>query len=251
MATCIWCLKSDAPPSIEHIFPEALGCPKEFVLTGGVVCEACNNGMSHLDRAVIDDFDMLAYLANVPRKGGRPPMIRGRGNLVANRGRAGPEMSINMDAQSRVAHDGSPLGAFGKSERNVSATLNREGNLGRISFSTVIGKNPKFGRGITKIGFSSLAYFLGSETALEEMFNPVRAFVRSGTGKRPVLMMASEDPKYGHEARPPCKSVAGEYVVSFRLAVAEFIVDLGPTLSSSTKFTEELERNGTQGWTWL
>lgn len=251
MPTCIWCLTEGAPSSTEHIIPEALGCPKDFVLTGGIVCKSCNNAVAHLDRAVIDDFEMMAYLANVPRKGGRPALARSRGNLIATRGRSGPEISINMDPKATLAHDGTTSGAFGKSRRNVNATLTKEGSIGRVSFATTIGEDPKFVRGITKIAFSSFTYFEGAGAALDERFAAVRAFVRDGVGQRPVLMMASEDPAYKNEAWPPYKSETGDYSVTFRLAAAEFLVDLSPELSLSSRFSDELNKKNIQNWTWL
>lgn len=252
MPTCIWCLAENAEPSLEHIIPEALGCPPDFVLQDGVVCKACNNNLAHLDRAVIDDFDMQAYLANVRRKRGRPAVVRGRGNLVATRGSNGPEISINMDCQAVLAHDGSPLGAFGKSKRNVKATLSRRGKIGKVCFSTVFGEDPKFARGITKIAFSSFAYFMGPEMALPEKFNAVRAFVCDGIGQRPILMTAGEDPRYSNRAWPPYQSENGEYVVPLRLATAEFLIDLSPALSSSALFEAELAKTTeSKNWTWI
>jgi hypothetical protein len=252
MPTCIWCLTENAKPSVEHIIPEALGCPEGFVLTDGVVCKSCNNGLAHLDRAVVDDFDMVAFLANVPRKGGRPPTVRGRGNLVATMGNDGPKISVNMDPEKRVAHDGSPLGAFGQSKRNVKATVKRDGNTVDLSYSATVGENPKFVRGITKIAFSCFAYYEGSEAALSERFAPVRAFVRNGMGERPVLMMLSEDRQYRNEAWRPYKSENHEYSITFRLAVAEFLVDLSPRLSLNALFKKGLpslypEKN----WGWI
>ncbi len=216
------------------------------------MCRSCNNGLAHLDQAVIDDFDMAAFLANVPRKGGRPPVVKGRGNLVATRGRCGLEISINMDPVTNVAHDGSALGAFGRSRRNVKASLVRNRNTVRVSYSTPIGQNPKFVRGITKIAFSSFAYFQGPEIALQEQFSPVRAFVRNGIGKRPVLMMFGEDTRYSNRAWPPYESETGEYTITFRLAAAEFLVDLSPTLSLSILFEKKLaEVCDEKSWTWM
>ncbi len=252
MATCIWCLTENATPSVEHIIPDALGCPEGFMLSDGAVCRSCNSGLAHLDQAVIDDFDIFAFMANVPRKGGRSPFVKGRGNLVATQGSDGPVISINMESQVKEAHDGTRLGAFGKSKRNIEAALTRHNNLGTISFSSSIGENPKFARGITKIAFSSLAYFRGAEVALSEHFAPVRAFVRNGVGKRPVLMMLTEDMSYWNSIEQPCQTESGEYAVALRIAMAEFFVDLSPDLSWSSMIQKKLlELYGSKNWTWL
>jgi len=82
MTDCIWCKKTTQKIAEEHIIPDALGCPANLVLTKGEVCQACNNGLAHLDQAVADEFDMIAFNENIPRKGGRPPVVLGRGNVV-------------------------------------------------------------------------------------------------------------------------------------------------------------------------
>jgi hypothetical protein len=245
-------MEAGRPSAIEHIIPEALGCPEGFVLTGGSVCRRCNNGLAHLDQAVIDDFDMLAYMAGVPRKKGRPPEIRNRGNVIATTKPSGNEMSINMERHSVEAHDGSTLGAFGKSDRNINASFERQGHLASTSFSVPIGRNPKFVRGIVKIAFSSVAYFLGVETALGKDFDSVRLFVRDGKGERFVLLKSSSDTAYRNRIWPPYQSEGGEYAVTFRLAAVEFCVDLSPKLTLFPLLKKQAtDRFGKSGWSYL
>lgn len=251
MTRCIWC-KEVGTHSVEHIFPEALGCPPEFVLTGGVVCRACNNGLAHLDRAVIDDFDVIAYLSNVPRKRGRPPKVQNRGNMIGTKGPGGNEISINMESYSVIAHDGTRLGPFKNSSRNIQASIKPDGPVAEVSFKTPIGQNPKFVRGIVKIALSSLAYFLGGETALSDEFDPVRTFVLTGKDNRPILLMKSTSTNYHNYASPPFKSETGEYVVGFRLAVIEFIVDLSPSITRFPVVKRKMaELYGDKGWACL
>jgi hypothetical protein len=143
------------------------------------------------------------------------------------------------------------LWVFGKSRRNIDATLTRDGNIGKLSFKTTVGEDPKFARGITKIAFSCFTYFMGAESALDENFDPVRAFVRNGVNQRPLLMMSSENPAYKNEAWPPYGSDSGVYCVTFRLAAAEFLVDLSPKLSLSSQLTEKLQQMEMRNWTWI
>lgn len=252
MARCIWCKSVGTPAALEHIIPEALGCPEGFVLSGGTVCRACNNGLSHLDQAVIHELDILTYMAGVPRKKGRAPEIRGRGNIIGTREPDGYTISINMERYPVKAHDGSRLGAFGKSDRNIGATLERDGQFAKIAFSTTIGQNPKFVRGILKIALSSLTYFLGEEAALSEDFDPVRTFVQHGAGGRPIFLMPSTSGGYVNQVWPPYQSGSGEYAITFRLAVIEFCVDLSPKLALfSVLKTKAFEAYGSSGWTYL
>jgi HNH endonuclease len=249
---CIWCKAVNPPTSLEHIIPEALGCPKGFVLPGGIVCRDCNNGLAHLDQAVIDEFDFLTFMSGVPRKKGRSPEIRNRGNVIATKGAAGTEISFNMNPYPVTGHDGTKLGGFRKSERNIQASFATNGPYAKISFSRSLGKNPKFVRGITKIALSSLAYFLGENVANLADFDPVRAFVRKGIGHRPVLIRPSGTAAYSNQVWPPFQSKAGEYAVTFRLAVMEFGVDLSPEFTAFDRFKAMAQQiHGDSGWTCL
>lgn len=252
MATCIWCRGANLSSSVEHIIPEPLGCPEGYVLSDGAVCRSCNNGLAHLDQAVADDFDVLSYMAGVPRKKKRPPEIRSRGNVIGTTGPTGKEISINMERHSVKAHDGSRLAPFGRSGRNINATFEHDGRIAKSSFSVPIGQNPKFVRGIVKIAFSSLAYFLGAATALGENFDPIRVFVREGKGERPILLMSSPEGGYFNQVWPPYKSESGHYAVTFRLAIVEFCVDLSPTLDLYPLLKQKsIATYGQSGWTSL
>ena len=223
---CIWCLEHADGKHEEHIIPEALGCPAGFVLPSTVVCRKCNNGLADLDQAVIDEFDFQVFMAGVPRKKGKPPVIRSRGNVVATAEKNGPTYTFNMDPVPMTAHDGSRLAPYRGSKRNIRAKLVKEGNASRISFDIPFGQSRKFLRGITKIAFSSLAYYLGAPLARSPAFFAVRNFVKQGIGNRHLLMTFDSDGKYSNRVWPPYISPSGDYAVTFRLASIEFLVDL-------------------------
>lgn len=252
MTTCIWCKGVGLPSALEHIIPEPLGCPEGFVLSNGEVCRSCNNGLAHLDQAVVEDFDFLSFMAGVPRKKGRPPTIRSRGNVIGTTGPAGREISISMERYSVNAHDGSTLAPFGKSSRNIDATFERDGQMAKTSFSVPFGQNSKFLRGAVKIAFSSLAYFLGSDTALAENFDPIRCYVREGKGERRILLTSSTDDGYINRVWSPWKSESGDYAVTFRLACVEFCVDLSPRMDLLPELEQKMiQMYGKSGWTSL
>jgi hypothetical protein len=250
---CIWCREENDDTSVEHIFPDALGCPDEFKLGGGLVCRRCNNGLGHLDQVVIADFDMMIFMANIPRKKGRPPVVNMRGNLDARLGPSGPTFGINMEKHPVMTEYGAVLGAFGKSRRNVDASFTRNGPMAEISFSTTIGENPKFVRGIVKIAFASLTYFLGPAVAYHDMFNPIREFVLKGTGMRRILLVGGDDPGYRHEAGPPFQSpTSGYFATVFRLVALDFYVDLSPDHSIFPDLKQHLMNTmGANGWSQL
>lgn len=234
--TCIWCLKNADGKDEEHIIPEALGCPQGFVLPGTVVCRKCNNGLADLDSAVIDEFDFLMFMAGVPRKKGRPPAIRSRGNVIGTIDNAGPAISFNMGSAAVKGHDGSHLAPYRGSKRDIYAKFTKDGDTATIHFDTTFGQNRKFLRGITKIAFSSLAFWLGAHIARSPEFSSVRRFVKHGVGDRHVLLTSSYDALYSNRVWPPYISPSGEYAVAFRLAVVEFLVDLSEEESLISTF---------------
>lgn len=249
MSTCIWCKKTNQASSLEHIIPEVVGCPEGFVLSNGEVCRSCNNTLGRVDRAVAHEFDFVLHHFNIPGKRGKPPEIRSRGNVVATS--APHEISFNMDAKPAIAHDGSRLGSFGRSDRNVAASFEVQGEFTHVSYDVEFGKDTNFVRGVVKIAFETLAFFLGGEFALDPQFDKIRQYVLDKKGKRSILIREGEDMKFKNQAWPPYIK-AGEYAVVLRLAMAEFFVDLGP----SHKLVDEIRSQslrvlGEKGWTQL
>jgi hypothetical protein len=228
-ASCIWCLGPGESGHNEHIFPEAIGCPPGFVLPGSVVCRKCNNALGHLDKAVADEFDFLSFLAGVPRKKGRPPVINSRGNVFGTIEPTGPTLTFNMERHSVAAHDGSMLAPLGGSRRNIRAQIFRNGNIGTVTFDVGFGGNAKFIRGLTKIGYSSLAYFLGAHIVRRPSFAAVRDFVLTGSGIRHVLLSQAGDKEYRLSAWAPYAHEDGGYACGFRIAQVDFLVDLTAT----------------------
>jgi HNH endonuclease len=246
---CIWCGGAASEGHVEHIIPEALGCPSNFVLPGSVVCLKCNNGLAHLDRTVIDEFDFSAFIANVPRKKGKSPVVSSRGNVFGSVHGGKPTMTFNMEKHSVSAHDNSMLAPYRGSNRNIDAKLETEDSISKISFSTSFGSAPKFIRGITKIAFSTLAYFLGAEVARQEQFESVRKFVLNGIGNRHAMMIYSNDNAYKNIAWPPYRHETGHFFVTFRIAYVEFLLDLSPVESLlPTLEAEQLKQFGANGW---
>ncbi len=248
---CIWCLQSTRPGlGVEHIIPEALGCPKGFVLPSNVVCTKCNNGLSDLDTAVIDEFDFLAFLAGVPRKRGRAPAIRSRGNVVGTVEADEPTISFNMGSTACRGPNGEHLSGYRGGARNVRAQFAKlEGGKASVSFDIQFGQSRKFVRGLLKIAFSSFAYFCGAEIARSEAFMPIRDFVRGGKGQRHALMQFGDDEPFANRVWAPQQTRSGEYCITFRIGKAEFLVDLSPNESSLEMLrTKVLEIYGTNGW---
>ena len=97
MNSCIWCKKEVTANSLEHIIPEALGCPDTFVLNNYEICNECNNRFGNIDHALINAFDFFAFMSGIPRKKGKSPVISNKGNFYAHYVDGKPELHINMN----------------------------------------------------------------------------------------------------------------------------------------------------------
>lgn len=208
--------------------------------------------MAHLDQAVVDDFDVPALMAGVRGKRGRYSGVTNRGNMVGRRGPDGFHISINVDPHPVISESGHRLSAAGRSARSISATLERSGETGTITFSTEVGRSPKFVRGIVKIALSQVAYFLGPEVVLDSVFDPIRNFVRDGSGKRHILLTQTSDDLYRNIGWVPYRSEAGTLVSVFRLGYVEFCVDLSPGETEFPKMKAQAQKiMGKNGWSFL
>lgn len=94
-APCLWCQARRYQASVEHVFPEALGCAPTYVLETGV-CRLCNNRFGRLDMALVSQFELPAWMAGTPRKGGRPPSVDTWAPLATGLGQNGPELYVNV-----------------------------------------------------------------------------------------------------------------------------------------------------------
>lgn len=251
MALCIWCKKESAFNSIEHIIPEALWCPDGFYLKDGAVCRQCNNGLAHLDQAVADEFDILAFWSGVPRKKNKSPVVNNRGNLLGQYVKGNKTIFINMDRALQTI-EGHRIAGCGKSNRNIKASLHAAGEKAKVSFGVKLGDNPKFVRGILKIAFSSLAYFLGANEALLPKYDCLRKFIMKNEGDRKIILKQCGDKNFKNEVWPPYVNDEGEHIVILRLGFTEFVVDLTPGMTSFPVMMKKAkECYGDEGWSFL
>ena len=252
MSRCFWCLNEARGNHIEHIVPEAIGCPPGFTISSEWICVRCNNGLGHLDQAVGDDFDFLALMNGIPRKGNKPPKISSRGNVLGTVETDGPAISFNMGNAPVTAHDQSELAPYRGRDRDIRATFDSEGLTGTVSFDVKFGASRKFVRGIYKIAFSALGYLVSFEELYREKYNFVRKYVRKGVGDRHILLYPEPDGAYSHHFGSPIISDPHNYLMSFRLGHIRFFVDLSETEFAYERLKAESEKQlGKKGWTYL
>jgi hypothetical protein len=224
---CIWCLQAATDKDVEHIFPEALGCPPDLTLSGTTVCRKCNNGLAHLDQAVAEDFDFLTVMNGIPRKGGRAAEIASRGNVYGTTTSNGPIIFFNLESVPHVTPNGRTLAPFRGRERDIRPVMKRIANgKGEISFEVAFGQHKKFARGLYKIALSSIAYYLGPERALKARYDWVRHYVRHGGARRHVLLTAASSPRFEFACFPPFANESGDEAVDIRIGPAEFLLDM-------------------------
>ena len=252
MKKCIWCLRSNSDTAIEHIIPEALGCPENFIFNDGTVCQSCNNKLGHLDRAVIQDFDIVAFEYGIKRKGNKPPLVTSRGNFTAGYSPKEKYYVINMDKKAVTDPLGYTVVPYNGGERHIKAKLTLNSGMANVNFDVEFAKSKKFRRGIYKIALSSLAYFLGRDITLDNTFNDVRSFVNKGKGDRTILLKTTKDKTYKNQVWPPYVDKHGYYSIVIRLAAVEIVADLSPDQSMAPLLKEMSEKiYGDDGWSYM
>lgn len=250
--TCIWCLREAADVDVEHVFPDCLGCPPDLVLPGTVVCRSCNSGMAVLDQAVADEFDLLALMGGVPRKGGRAPEVGNRGNVHGRVTAAGPELFFNLETHPVLSLSGRRLAPARGRPRDIRPTITQDGVLTKIEFDVAFGQSKNFVPGIFKIALNSTAFLLGADVAAQPEFQGVRDFVRKRIGARHLILSAADDNKFSLAAFPPWKASDGSYAIELRIATIRFLVDLSNDESHFPLFlAKATEMYGEEGWTTL
>ncbi|MCB2059326.1 MAG: HNH endonuclease [Novosphingobium sp.] len=248
---CIWCSSPVRKASIEHILPEALGCPPGFCLTD-CVCMACNNRLGHVDQALLRQFEIIAFLGGVRRKGGRPPSIDNWAPIKARYAENGPELHMNAGPQTVDAF-GARLPAA--SPRNgiqfVSLEPRIPGVRTELKFEQEFGRGPKFSRALHKVAFGALAYFVGAEEARSHRFDPVRDFVRNGRGQFNVMMTCAQQ-LGGHRFNPPVYLPERTLpIVEFEIFGVAFLLDLDVEQKGLMQVRDALIAHSASNWTIL
>lgn len=245
---CIWCKRPVRRENEEHILPDSLGCPPQFVL-GDCVCMSCNNGLGHVDQALLRDFEVIAFTLGVRRKGGRLPVIGSWRGIRAGHGPHGPEIHLNAGPQTVEAFGSNLHAASARSGiSGISAESVGIGQHGEIRFNHVFGTDPKFRRAVHKVAFGVLAYFFGGDEALRDFYDPVRAFVRKGIGNFDVLMMGGATNR-DHAFYPPVIVPGCELpVVEMAIFGVSFAVDLDPAQRGLAWMRRQLTEREVRDW---
>jgi hypothetical protein len=185
---CIWCgTRNDY--SIEHIIPEALGCPDWFVLHEGV-CTGCNSAHGTLDNALLKPFEPITFLLNIPRKENRSPTITSHSTFAGYHDESGPHLFFNRENYRVELPNGKKLGPTSKPDvvQDFSSELTAEKRL-IVSFTYRMDLGRNAVRALFKIALESIAFCAGLDIVRQSQFDPIRDFVLRNTGNFRSLLI--------------------------------------------------------------
>jgi len=245
---CIWCKRPARRASLEHILPDSLGCPPGFWLQD-CVCMACNNGLGHVDQALLREFEIIAFIHGVPRKGGKPPAINSWSAIRGRYGPNGPELCLNAGPQMVEAWGANLRAASPRNGiESVTAGPMIAGQEGEVKFNQRFGSDPKFRRAVHKVALGSLAYYLGANAALQDGYDPVRAFVREGIGEFDVLMMPGDLGNRHYFKYPVVPFNLRHPIIEMGVFGVSFAVDMDPEQRGLQRLSADLTERKVGNW---
>ena len=243
---CIWCGGRPAN-SLEHIAPEGLGCPPEFVLFKGV-CVSCNNKNGRLDRALLTPFEPLSVLKNIPRKKGRKPTIDGFASLASGYDENGPALYLNREKYAVETPGGKRLKGTNSNDPIKNARFERmPDGTAKISFDQELRFDRKAVRGLFKIAVETVAFFEGLGAARDPALERIKHFVVKGGGDFKAIILP--DRNDGYESYfAPCHSKEGcARVCGMTLLGIGFLCDFDASFNGGKMLLSEMRRQSVAG----
>jgi hypothetical protein len=243
---CIWCGSTPAD-SLEHIAPDALGCPPEFVLSVGV-CGKCNHRNGRLDRALLTPYEIITVMKGIPRKKGRRPTVDGFSSFSSGYDENGPVLYINREKHAVQTPDGKWLKGTNANDpiKDAKWELQPDGRVD-ISYNQEIRFDRKAVRGLFKIAVEAIAFFEGLDAARDPSLAPARHFVSNGGGDFRAIIMPDQNPNY-ESYFGPCYTKEG-YSRVFWMTILGigFGCDFDPEFRGGKMLLEEIRRQSMKG----
>lgn len=235
---CIWCGESRIS-SLEHIVPEALGCPAGFVLAKGV-CAGCNNRNGKLDRALLTPFEIMTVLKGVTRKRGRRPTVNGFRSFSSTYDENGPVFFMNREKYSIDIAGGNPLPGLTADDpiKDFKVSHNSDGSA-TLSYNQELRFDRQSVRGLFKIAVEAIAHFEGLEAARDPSLSAVKQFVRAGQGDFRALLTPDQNTKYESYFGPCHVSQDGIRVYGMTLLGIGFLCDFDPAFGCGAALLAE------------
>lgn len=244
--TCIWCGTSPAI-SLEHIAPDALGCPTEFVLEHGV-CAKCNRKNGRLDRALLTPFELITVIKGIPRKKRKKPTVDGYGSLASGYDANGPVLYINREKHAVQTPTGKWLSGTSAADPIKDAKLQHmpDGSV-KVSYSQELRFDRKAVRGLFKIAVEAVAYFEGLDAARDPALDAVKHFVMHGGGGFRAIMMPDQNSTYESYFAPRQRKEGYHDIYGMTILGIGFICDFDPEFRSGRMLLAEVKRQSLTG----
>jgi hypothetical protein len=228
MDTCIFCKKTNAKLSEEHIFPDSIGCPPTMILNNEV-CINCNNKLAQLDNHVIQAYDLFRWLHEIPNKKGNMPKISSIRNVYTdNKGMNGDKKRLVFNTgKNDVKIEGTDiiLPGFKKNSSAIDGTLNVEGKSAKFKLSQPIETGRDFIRGIYKIGFEIHCLIDGKEKILSPYFDEYRDFIYKDIGDFELFYQFHNDKKVENTFESYFSYDDGRRFIVFRILFITYYVN--------------------------
>jgi hypothetical protein len=200
MPKCLFCPTEQHHLTDEHVFPAALG---GALILKNAVCDVCNHGFSEFERRISLELAPIRFLLQIPDRRGKIPTVQavfktatkeyearleGKGKLVMKpivtevKGETGKREFVYrfMTARQREKLEAEA--------REKALELVEEGpgepETGEVHFGGEFGYigTPDGLRTAAKIAFVGMAYKVGGTFASSDAFEPVRNYIKDGTG---------------------------------------------------------------------
>jgi hypothetical protein len=164
----------------------------------------------------------------VPRKKGRPPTIDSQRAISSKHKANGPHIFIN-GGPGVVDVEGKKLYPAAKS--NGVTDLWIKPDKGKLGFSIELGNDPRFLRGLYKIGLSLIGKHYGAATAADPAYDHIRAFLKGEKSAPALTALLERD-----AVLQPVSGASGPIVKEGRaypmfcvtILGVTFLLDLGP-----------------------
>ena len=228
---CIWCLKQADTLSREHLIPEMFACPDHLV-RDDIACEECNNKLGlTVDAAVAKQFELINFINGIRGKKGKKPKVSQWAAVAGYYEGGRPVLSVNA-GPSEVKDGGKKLAAAHRSNGITDAWILPE--EGRSGFDQQFGNDPKFVRGVYKIGLNGVAHYLGPDVAASKIYDHVRAFVLGDEDvPRLKMLVDAADGKLKCEISAPIVKQGRKYpMFQITLPGVHFLIDMTPDQSN-------------------
>jgi hypothetical protein len=228
---CIWCKTNHHSPSREHIIPEALGGNEEVVLQDAA-CSSCNNKLGHIDRALVKQFEIIAFMNGILGKKRRKPAISSWAALSGSY--SGGQKEIHLNAGPGIIQ-GNKKVLPPANKVNGIHSVGFDADKQKVTFKQDFGNDPKFLPALYKIGLNLVAKYYGASIAAGAEYDHVRHFVLGDADARQLTAAMDHSNSAGLRSgfsAPLLPETSSYPLFQVEILGVSFLLDLHPEQKS-------------------